>query len=257
MLRRPARPRGPALLRDLRPVLPDVLDVLHGQASSVADWVLFWADHLAVLFLPVVFLHFCLSFPERRLRGLRAVARPRALHARPRAGGGGGGEPVLFATGRETRDASGGSPRPSTAASRSTSPSSSRLSFVVLLDSYRRTRSSHRAPADEVAGLGHGRGRAALPRLLRDPLRAGPRAAAGHGAGRLHPARPPPPGPGLRGGEAPPDGRGADLPAHPRLHPGGGGDPGDLAPHRRPHERAPGRTRSRTPRSSRSSRPWS
>ena len=30
------------------------------------DWTLFWTDHLAILFLPVVFLHFCLSFPERR-----------------------------------------------------------------------------------------------------------------------------------------------------------------------------------------------
>lgn len=35
---------------------------------SPADWVLFWADALAVLFLPAVFLHFCLTFPERRLR---------------------------------------------------------------------------------------------------------------------------------------------------------------------------------------------
>src|SRR4030095_2683758 len=34
---------------------------------NLADWTLFWADHLAFLLLPVVFLHFCLSFPERRL----------------------------------------------------------------------------------------------------------------------------------------------------------------------------------------------
>ena len=38
-----------------------------GRLDS-ADWTLFWADHLAGLFLPVVYLHFCLSFPERRLR---------------------------------------------------------------------------------------------------------------------------------------------------------------------------------------------
>ena len=38
---------------------------------SAADWVLFWADTLAALFLPVVFLHFCLTFPERRLRAQR------------------------------------------------------------------------------------------------------------------------------------------------------------------------------------------
>ena len=35
---------------------------------NLGDWVLFWADFLAGLFLPVVFLHFCLTFPERRLR---------------------------------------------------------------------------------------------------------------------------------------------------------------------------------------------
>jgi PAS domain S-box-containing protein len=39
---------------------------------DTADWVFFWADTLATLFVPAVFLHFCLSFPERRL----ARARP-------------------------------------------------------------------------------------------------------------------------------------------------------------------------------------
>ncbi len=39
---------------------------------NLADWTLLWTDHLAVLLLPVVFLHFCLSFPERRLSGRRA-----------------------------------------------------------------------------------------------------------------------------------------------------------------------------------------
>ena len=38
---------------------------------SPGDWVLFWADHLATLFLPVVYLHFCLTFPERRLHARR------------------------------------------------------------------------------------------------------------------------------------------------------------------------------------------
>ncbi len=41
-----------------------------GKLSS-GDWVLFWADHLATLFLPVVYLHFCLAFPERRLHARR------------------------------------------------------------------------------------------------------------------------------------------------------------------------------------------
>ncbi|HEY8234741.1 MAG TPA: ATP-binding protein [Vicinamibacteria bacterium] len=40
------------------------------------DWLLFWADSLAVLFLPAVFLHFCLAFPERRPRTPRAWLVP-------------------------------------------------------------------------------------------------------------------------------------------------------------------------------------
>jgi hypothetical protein len=43
---------------------------------SGGDWVLFWADHLAVLFLPVVYLHFCLTFPEKRLRAQSAWVVP-------------------------------------------------------------------------------------------------------------------------------------------------------------------------------------
>jgi len=38
---------------------------------NVFDWGLFWVDAMARLFLPVVFLHFCLTFPERRLRAQR------------------------------------------------------------------------------------------------------------------------------------------------------------------------------------------
>ena len=41
-----------------------------GKLSRL-DWVLVWTDHVATLFLPVVFLHFCLAFPERRLRAER------------------------------------------------------------------------------------------------------------------------------------------------------------------------------------------
>src|SRR5688572_28588329 len=43
---------------------------------NLADWTLFWADHLAILMLPVVFLHFCLSFPERRLPTSRGWVIP-------------------------------------------------------------------------------------------------------------------------------------------------------------------------------------
>jgi len=35
---------------------------------NLADWTLFWMDHIAILLLPVVFLHFCISFPQRRAR---------------------------------------------------------------------------------------------------------------------------------------------------------------------------------------------
>ena len=45
---------------------------------NLADWTLLWTDHLAILFLPVVFLHFCLSFPERRLVRTRSWIIPAA-----------------------------------------------------------------------------------------------------------------------------------------------------------------------------------
>ncbi len=45
---------------------------------NLADWTLLWTDHLAILFLPVVFLHFCLSFPERRLQHSRNWLIPMA-----------------------------------------------------------------------------------------------------------------------------------------------------------------------------------
>ena len=47
------------------------------------DWVLFWVDSLAVLFLPAVFLHFCLAFPERRPRAARAWREQRTRRPRP------------------------------------------------------------------------------------------------------------------------------------------------------------------------------
>src|SRR6185295_3664989 len=45
---------------------------------NLLDWTFFWTDHLAILFLPVVFLHFCLSFPERRFPQARTVLVPMA-----------------------------------------------------------------------------------------------------------------------------------------------------------------------------------
>ena len=41
---------------------------------NLADWVLFWADHLAILFLPVVFLHFWGTGSTKALsEGLKAA----------------------------------------------------------------------------------------------------------------------------------------------------------------------------------------
>jgi len=48
-----------------------VYSISYTGKLTTPDWVLFWADYLARLFLPVVFLHFCLTFPERRLRAQR------------------------------------------------------------------------------------------------------------------------------------------------------------------------------------------
>jgi two-component system NtrC family sensor kinase len=50
----------------------------HTGRLDTLDWILLWTDHLAVLFLPVVFLHFCLTFPERRLTEHRAWLLPAA-----------------------------------------------------------------------------------------------------------------------------------------------------------------------------------
>ena len=73
---------------------------------NLADWTLLWTDALSIFFLPVVFLHFCLAFPERRLSIARALARPRRLHAAAGPGRSGGGaarscsSPVLPGIGR-------------------------------------------------------------------------------------------------------------------------------------------------------------
>ncbi len=45
---------------------------------NLADWTLLFTDNLAILLLPVVFLHFCLSFPERRLPTARGWVIPAA-----------------------------------------------------------------------------------------------------------------------------------------------------------------------------------
>ena len=103
------------------------------------DWTLFWTDHLAILLLPVVFLHFCLSFPERRFPHARAVLVPVAYMPAFALAGAAVASQVLFVK----TGARGELWRIATAIDR-VSPLYFAvlflLSFLVLLDSYRRTR---------------------------------------------------------------------------------------------------------------------
>jgi len=106
---------------------------------NLADWTLLWTDHLAILFLPVVFLHFCLSFPERRLENTRAWLIPVAyLPALALAGAAVASQVLFLTTGGSafwdiTQAIDRGKPLYFGAAFA--------LSFAILLRSYRRTKS--------------------------------------------------------------------------------------------------------------------
>jgi two-component system NtrC family sensor kinase len=107
---------------------------------NAADWTLFWADHLAILFLPVVFLHFCLSFPERRLPSARAWLIPAAYLPALALAGAAVASQVLFLT------TQGGEVLwQVTATIDRWQPlyfaALFALSFTILLDSFRHTRS--------------------------------------------------------------------------------------------------------------------
>ncbi|HEV7498844.1 MAG TPA: PDZ domain-containing protein, partial [Vicinamibacteria bacterium] len=65
---------------------------------NLADWTLLWTDTLAILFLPVVFLHFCLAFPERRLSHARAWVIPAAYMPALALAGAAVASQVLFVT---------------------------------------------------------------------------------------------------------------------------------------------------------------
>jgi PAS domain S-box-containing protein len=106
---------------------------------DLADWTLFWTDNLAILLLPVVFLHFCLSFPERRLPSSRAWLVPAAYAPALGLAGAAVASQVLFVT------------TPATDLLWRVSASIDRskplyfatlfaISFLILFDSYRRTR---------------------------------------------------------------------------------------------------------------------
>ena len=186
---------------------------------NFADWTLLWTDHLSILFLPVAFLHFCLSFPERRLSRARAWMIPAAYLPALTLAGAAVATQVLFAS-TDNRDALW---RITTAIDRWKPLYFGALfavSFAILLDSYRKTRSL--TARKQMKWLVWGTGTGVLPFFLfyAIPFALGREPQPGHGAGRVHPARPHPALPGLRGGQAPADGRRAHLPAHARLHPG-------------------------------------
>jgi PAS domain S-box-containing protein len=107
---------------------------------NFADWTLLWTDNLAILFLPVVFLHFCLSFPERRLPSARGWVVPAAYLPALALAGAGVTSQVLFLT-----TSRGEVLWAITSAIDRWKPLYFALlfavSFGVLLDSYRKTRS--------------------------------------------------------------------------------------------------------------------
>ena len=107
---------------------------------NTPDWLLFWADYLARLFLPVVFLHFCLTFPERRLRAQRLWLVPALYMPALVLAGAAAMSQALFAAGEETGALWGiveaiDRIQPLYFAAFFT------MAFAVLMDSYRRTRS--------------------------------------------------------------------------------------------------------------------
>ena len=107
---------------------------------NFADWTILWTDHLSILFLPVAFLHFCLSFPERRLSRARAWMIPAAYLPALTLAGAAVAAQVLFAS-TDNRDALW---RITTAIDRWKPLYFGALfaaSFAILLDSYRKTRS--------------------------------------------------------------------------------------------------------------------
>jgi two-component system NtrC family sensor kinase len=105
---------------------------------DLADWTLLWTDHLAILLLPVVFLHFCLSFPERKLPTLRGWLIPAAYFPALALAGASVASQILFVT----------SPNGALLWRITSTIDRSRplyfavlfsLSFVILVHSYRRT----------------------------------------------------------------------------------------------------------------------
>ena len=140
---------------------------------NFADWTLLWTDTLAILFLPVVFLHFCLAFPERRLATTRAWVIPAAYMPALAVAGAAVASQVLFVTG----------PSGHREALWRVTAAHRRLEAALLRGAVRglvrhpprllpADAQPDRAQADEVAGARHRGRRAPLLPLLRDPVRA-------------------------------------------------------------------------------------
>ncbi len=106
---------------------------------SAADRVLFWTDSLAALFLPVVFLHFCLTFPERRLRTRGTWVVPALYMPALVIAGAAATSHALVAAGEEPA-ALWGIVEALDRAGPLYFALFFTLAFAVLLDSYRRTR---------------------------------------------------------------------------------------------------------------------
>jgi PAS domain S-box-containing protein len=103
------------------------------------DWALFWIDSLAVLFLPAVFLHFCLAFPERRPRTPRAWLVPALYLPALVVTGAGAMSHALLAAGEE-KSALWAIVEAIDRAEPLYFASYFTLAVAVLVDSYRRTR---------------------------------------------------------------------------------------------------------------------
>jgi two-component system, NtrC family, sensor kinase len=127
-----------------------------------ADWTLFWIDLLARLLLPVAYLHFCLTFPERRLRSLWLWLVP-ALYM-----------PALVLAGAAAMSQALGATGEGVGALWAIVETLDRIqplyfagyfvvAFAVLLDSYRRTRGL--VPRRQVKWLLWGTGAGVFPFL--------------------------------------------------------------------------------------------
>ncbi len=124
------RPDVPALLRGLRAVLPAATPSPTPGSSARRTGSSSGPTRSPALFLPVVFLHFCLTFPERRLRAQRTWLVPALYMPALVIAGATATSHALVAAGEEPGGALGHrrGPRPGGAAllRRSSSPSPSR-----------------------------------------------------------------------------------------------------------------------------------